>query len=190
MVEPLMEEGRFSGLNMQNDIGQDGASKKKQGTAKDDREHSNLKESFKVVGTGRKTKTRKLFRPDMGPDKDWFDDQKTQKEEVDKCIYKTPKATGVEEAARRVDIVNMPKERLNLKKQVTRNHAQSVHENDGENEKRPRYGKDDKAKKMKMPTHKRIPVKAGGPYLCDSDSDVTVPITMVEELEKEEGWEE
>jgi hypothetical protein len=34
-----------------------------------------------------------------------------------------------------------------------------------------------------------IPATAGGPYLCDSDSDVTVPITMVENLEMVEDSE-
>ena len=35
-----------------------------------------------------------------------------------------------------------------------------------------------------------IPAKAGGPYLCDSDSDVTVPITVVENLEMVEDSED
>jgi hypothetical protein len=39
-------------------------------------------------------------------------------------------------------------------------------------------------------TLRSIPARAGGPYLCDSDSDVTVPITMVESLEMVEDSED
>ena len=44
--------------------------------------------------------------------------------------------------------------------------------------------------KGKTQTLRKIPVCAGGPYLCDSDSDVTVPISAVEELETVEDEEE
>jgi hypothetical protein len=45
------------------------------------------------------------------------------------------------------------------------------------------------SRKLRIPTYKPIPVKTGWPYLCDSNSDMTVPMTMVESLERVEGFE-
>jgi hypothetical protein len=48
----------------------------------------------------------------------------------------------------------------------------------------------DGSRNLRTTRLKQIPVYAGGPYLCDSDSDVTVPILAVEELERVEDSEE
>jgi hypothetical protein len=35
-----------------------------------------------------------------------------------------------------------------------------------------------------------MPAKAGGPYLCGSDSDVTVPIALVDDSEMVQDWDD
>jgi hypothetical protein len=90
--------------------------------------------------------------------------------------------------AKEVDFGNMPDEKERLQDLVAGIHFQSVDGSAVGNDKRMGYDQAKGAKKLRMPTHEQIPVKAGGPYLCDSDSDVTAPMTMVEELEGTEGW--
>jgi hypothetical protein len=138
--------------------------------------------------TTKKTKPRKLFRPEMGPDKEWSDAPTTPEDEAAKCYHYKPTDAVVVH----VDFLNMPREKERLKDLVEGTHFQSA-QGDATSGKDKRTGtyEDAGSKKMRVHTpHKQIPVKAGGPYLCDSDSDVTWPISMVEELETMEDLED
>jgi hypothetical protein len=74
---------------------EEGALGGKEGTTKLQQEQYNPKATCLLIRTGRKSKPRKLFRPDMGPDRDWFDDPATPEKEEEKCICKTPPVAEV-----------------------------------------------------------------------------------------------
>ena len=85
--------------------------------------------------------------------------------------------------AGRVDFGNLPSEKERLQDIVEGIHFQSSGAHQSKKDKRKADYLDNGTSEGKTTTLKQIPVCVGGPYLCDSDSDVTVPISVVEELE-------
>jgi hypothetical protein len=96
----------------------------------------------------------------------------------------------VVDITRQVDFGNLPNEKERLQDIVEGIDFESGGVNQYGKDKRKAKNLDEETMKGRTRTLKQIPVCAGGPYLCDSDSDVTVPITAVEELETVEVEEE
>ena len=93
------------------------------------------------------------------------------------------KATPVANITKQIDFGNLPSEKERRQDIVEGIYFQSGGNDRSGREKRKAQYLDNYTLKVKTQTLKQIPVCAGGPYLCDSDSDVTVPISVVEELE-------
>ena len=92
--------------------------------------------------------------------------------------------------ASQVDFGNLPSEKERMQDIVEGIHFQLGGPNQSGKDKRKAQYLKNETLTGKKKTLKQIPVCAGGPYLCDSDSDVTVPISAVEELEMVEDEEE
>ncbi len=114
----------------------------------------------------------------------------TQKNTQDALRQSNRNATPVATITRKVDFGNLPSEKEQLQDIVEGIHFQSGSANQSGKDKRKAQYLDNESLKGKTQNLKQIPAHAGGPYLCDSDSDVTVPISAVEELEIVEDEEE
>jgi hypothetical protein len=137
------------------------------------------------TGPPSKSKSGRPFLSNLGADKELSDYPKTPEDEGAGKSYPCKPTEKVQ-----VDFLSMPiqKDRLQDLVEGIRFYLPS---NGGDgNDKRRGDNQDTRSRETRIPVHKKIKARAGGPYLCDSDSDVTVPISMVEELETVEDWED
>jgi len=114
----------------------------------------------------------------------------TEKEKKEETAMESNRTTnGVANITKEGGFGNLPSKKEELQDRVEAKHFQSGGANQSGNEKRKARYLGSESVRGKTPTLKQIPVCAGGPYLCDSDSDVTAPISMVEDLETVEDAE-
>jgi hypothetical protein len=114
----------------------------------------------------------------------------TQRDNQDASRRSNRNTTPVATITRQVDFENLPSEKERRQDIVEGIHFHSGSANQSGEDKRKAPYLDNESLKGKTQHLRQIPVRAGGPYLCDSDSDVTVPICVVEELETVEDEEE